>query len=73
MKLSNLFSSCVFRHDRDPLFVLVEGVTHFQCSRCQADLGPVLAGQKYRARKVPKVKKRRSQEREKVTPIRRSA
>ncbi len=58
----NLFSPCVFGHASDPLIVLIKGVTHWEGRRCHQDLGIVLAGQKYRARRVKKPKKQPSAE-----------
>lgn len=59
MKLSQLFSVCAFGHD-EPIKVTHGSVLHFECSRCQADLGVVLAGQKFKQRKAVKVRKRKS-------------
>lgn len=53
-----LLSSCAFGHG-EPLKIMRDGQLHFECSQCQADLGVVLAGQKYRARRV-RVKKLKS-------------
>lgn len=57
-EMMNLFSSCLFSHASDPVLVIVKGVTRWECRRCQADLGEVLAGQSYKARKAKKAKKR---------------
>jgi len=70
MNLSRLFSPCLFAH--------VEGVKDFQrnaagvitkprklvmrCLRCQADLGAVLPGQRFTARREPRPKQGRSAE-----------
>ena len=54
--MMNFFSSCLFGHASDPVLVIVKGVTRWECRRCQADLGAVLPGQKYRSRKRPKGK-----------------
>lgn len=56
--LRRLFSACAFGHG-EPLKIMRDGQLHFECSQCQADLGVVLAGQKYRARRV-RVKKLKS-------------
>ena len=58
----NLFSACLFGHPSDPVIVRVDGVTRFECRRCQADLGAILSGQKFKARKQAKPKKRKSAE-----------
>ena len=55
--ISRLFSSCWFGHGSDPHRVIKGKTLHFQCEHCMADLGPVLKGQKFKARKV-KVPKR---------------
>lgn len=53
----NLFSPCLFGHDPHPIKVMVGKVLHLGCFKCGADLGPVLPGQQYRARKIKKGKK----------------
>ncbi len=59
MNLRVLLSPCLLGHATDPLTVVVGKAMHYECRRCQADLGPVLAGQKFKARRV-KVKKQAS-------------
>jgi hypothetical protein len=59
MIFSTLFSPCLFGHDH-PVKVLQGKVLHFQCPRCLADLGSVLAGQQFKKRKVKKPRTRRS-------------
>ena len=60
MIFSRLFSGCWLGHT-DPVKVLKGRVLHLECGECQADLGPVLPGQKYKARKITrKVRKRKS-------------
>lgn len=54
--LSRLCGPCYFSHG-DTVKVLHGKTLHLQCARCHADLGEVLAGQKYRARKVKKAKR----------------
>ena len=53
MRLWNPFHVCAFGHASDPIKILRKGVLHFECVRCQANLGPVLKGQKFKARKQP--------------------
>lgn len=60
MTLSRLFSSCCFSHADDPLIVMRGKQMRWECRRCQTDLGEVLAGQHYKARKPVKLRKRRS-------------
>lgn len=60
MDFLRLFSTCMFSHASDPVIVRVDGVTRFECRNCQADLGEVLAGQKFRQRKTVKARKRKS-------------
>jgi hypothetical protein len=50
----NWLSACLFSHAPDPIKVVKGTVLHFECQRCLADLGPVLAGQRFRPRKVKK-------------------
>lgn len=50
MRLSQLFSVCLFGHD-DPIKVLKGKKLHFECSRCHQDLGIVLPKQKLKVRK----------------------
>jgi len=52
MSLSRLFSACLFGHADDPVIVMDGKTMRHECRRCQADLGIVLAGQKFRARKL---------------------
>jgi hypothetical protein len=55
MTWARLFSPCWLGHEA-PIKVLRGKVLSFECSRCCADLGPVLPGQRYRPRKVKKAK-----------------
>jgi hypothetical protein len=55
----NFFSPCFFGHD-EPLKEMSGKVFRFKCPRCLADLGPVLEGQKYKARKEKKLKPKKS-------------
>ena len=59
MTLRELWQGCIVSHAGDPLTVMHGKVMHYECRRCQGDLGPVLAGQKFKARRV-KVKKQPS-------------
>ena len=59
MNLRVLLSPCLLGHAADPLIVMRGKQARFECRRCQSDLGPVLAGQKFKARRV-KVKKQAS-------------
>ncbi len=58
--MMNFFSNCLFGHAPNPLLVIVKGITRYECRRCCADLGAVLAGQTFKARKVKKAKPRKS-------------
>ena len=58
--IRHLFRSCWFSHASDPVIVMHGTVMHFACRSCQADLGAVLPGQTFKARRVPKPKKRKS-------------
>ena len=60
MNLARLFSPCLFTHSLDRVMVLHGKALHMECARCQMDLGPVLAGQRYRERKEKKVRTKRS-------------
>jgi hypothetical protein len=55
MNWSRLFSPCPFGHADNPVMVLRGRKMHHECRRCQADLGEVLAGQKFKRRKVKKL------------------
>jgi hypothetical protein len=44
-------SPCFFIGHDDPIKVLKRSTLHFECLRCGADLGEVLKGQKFIARK----------------------
>ena len=59
MSLAWLFSPCLFGH-ADPVKVLHGKALHFECERCQADLGIVLPNQMYRSRKVKKARKKKA-------------
>lgn len=61
MNLARWWSPCWFGH-AEPIKSLVGKAMHFTCPTCCADLGEVLAGQKFKARKPAKVKKRKSAE-----------
>lgn len=52
MNLSRLFSACFFGHADDPVIVMDGKTMHYACRRCQADMGVVLAGQKFKARRL---------------------
>ena len=56
MNWRSLLSPCLFNHARDPLIVMRGTESRFECRRCCADLGPVLAGQRFRSRKVKRIK-----------------
>ena len=56
-----LLSPCFFGH-AEPVKVLHGKALHFACERCQADLGIVLPGQMYKARKVKKARKKKAAE-----------
>ena len=49
--LRRITSPCFFIGHDDPIKVLKRSHLHFECSRCGADLGIVLKGQKFKARK----------------------
>jgi hypothetical protein len=55
MTWARLFSPCWLGHE-EPIKVLRGRVLSFECPQCCSDLGPVLPGQHYRARKVKKAK-----------------
>jgi hypothetical protein len=38
----NLFSHCLFGHAEHPLTTVQNGVAHWECRRCAADLGAIL-------------------------------
>ena len=58
MTWARLFSPCWLGHE-EPIKVLKGRVLSFECSRCQANLGAVLPGQRFRVRKDKKLKPRR--------------
>lgn len=51
MRFWSLFSPCLFGH-AEPIKVVRKKKMHFECSRCQADLGVVLPKQKFKVRKA---------------------
>ena len=52
--LRRIMRPCFFIGHDDPIKVLKRSHLHFECARCGADLGIVLKGQKFRARKSAK-------------------
>ncbi len=56
----NWLSPCLFSHAPDPMIVVDGKVMRFECRRCGEDLGVVLAGQRYKARRQPKPRKQSS-------------
>ena len=57
--LTRLMSPCLLFGHTYPVIVMQGKVMRHICDRCHADLGIVLAGQVYRARKPPKAKKKK--------------
>lgn len=58
--IARWFSPClVIGHSEEQIKVLRGDKLHLECSRCQADLGEVLPGQKFTARKVKAKRKTR--------------
>lgn len=55
MTFRQLFSPCLFGHAPDPLTVVRGKVMRHECRRCCADLGAVLKGQRFKARKLLKL------------------
>ena len=50
----NIFHPCfLIGHQGDPLIMRRGNQLVKECRRCQANLGPVLKGQKFKARKQP--------------------
>ena len=49
--LRRIMSPCFFIGHDDPIKVLKRAKLHFECPRCGLDLGIVLKGQKFKARK----------------------
>jgi hypothetical protein len=49
--LRRLMSPCFFIGHDEPIKVLQRSELHFECARCGVDLGVVLKGQQFRARK----------------------
>ena len=45
--IARLFSSCLFSHDHPQMVRNAENKPVWQCSRCQGELGPVLASKVY--------------------------
>ena len=58
MTWARLFSPCWLGH-AEPIKVLRGRVLHMECPECCMDLGAVLPGQRYRARREKKLKPRR--------------
>ncbi len=52
--LRRIMSPCFFIGHDDPIKVLKRSHLHFECLRCGEDLGIVLKGQKFKARKQTK-------------------
>lgn len=52
--LTSVMSPCAFLGHEEPIKVVSGKVLSFQCPRCQADMGRVLKGQKFKARKPAK-------------------
>jgi hypothetical protein len=52
--LRRIMSPCFFIGHDDPIKVLRRSHLHFECLRCGEDLGIVLKGQKFKARKPTK-------------------
>ena len=71
MNLLALFGACVFGHARDPLIVMHGKVMTHECRRCQMNLGPVLAGQLLKVKKIKKAKRQKLKLVADVVPIER--
>ena len=52
--LRPIMSPCFFIGHDEPIKILKRSTLHFECMRCGADLGIVLKGQKFKARKPAK-------------------
>ena len=52
--LRRISSPCFFIGHDDPIKMLKRSILHFECTRCGADLGIVLKGQKFKARRPTK-------------------
>lgn len=58
MTIARLLSPCfLWGHPHERVMELHGKALHLCCARCAYDFGPVLAGQRYKARKAPKPKK----------------
>ena len=51
--LRRITSPCFFIGHDDPIKVLNRSTLHFECPRCGEDIGEVLKGQTFKARRPP--------------------